>query len=284
MTDRLSDALHHEAARVPAVQRPPGQIRRAAEHHRRIRRGGAVAVVALAAVLSVASVVTGPWGGTARPAPADSPSPNVTGTRMFSLAAQPTLTEADWERIIGGGVKRLSAPPEMLTYCVHDPRLLGDPTHAYGTAYRAPDQGRQKPLTEYVMRYSDEAAAVQAYADVYSGFHDCSDPATDAANWVFPPFSKSLFPSDLRLDEMFAVEVSGTRKSGGYYELIAARERNVVIVIELSGWGDRPSNTAQIAMMRAIPSKRVKCGTHPTGNPGTGGACIGAPTAHPLGG
>lgn len=277
MTDRLSDLLHLEAARLPALSRQPGQVRRAAERHRRIRRaGGAVAVAGVAAALVVASLAGGPRGGTARPAPADSPSPNTTGTSMFSLAAQPTLTEADWGRIIGGGAKRLGAPPEMLTYCVHDPRLLGDPTHAYGTAYRAPDQGRQKPLTEYVMRYSDEAAAVQAYTDVYSGFHDCSDPATDAANWVFPPFSKSLFPSDLRLDEMFAVEMSRTPKTGGYYQLIAARERNVVIVIELTGWGDRPSNTAQIAMMRAIPNKRVKCGTPPTGSPGTGGACIGA--------
>jgi hypothetical protein len=32
------------------------------------------------------------------------------------------------------------------------------------------------PLTEYVMRYVDEAAAAQAYADVFGTFFGCTDP------------------------------------------------------------------------------------------------------------
>ena len=188
MTDRLGVALHLEAARVPAIQRQPWQVRRAAERHRRIRRGGVVAVAVLAAALTVASLATGPWGDTARPVPADSPTPHVTGTPMFSLAAQPTLTETDWVGLTGGGpdyVHRLSSPPEVLSICVPDPRAQGAPTDAYGTAYREPDRGRQMPLTEYVMQYADEVAAAQAYADVFGTFFGCTDPIYGDATQLF---------------------------------------------------------------------------------------------------
>ena len=258
MTERLSEALHLEAARVPAIQRQPGEVRRAAERHRRIRRGGAAAVAAVAAALAVTSLVTGPWGGTARPLPADSPSP--TGTRMFSLPAQPTLTEADWEKLAGSGtnkVYRLSSPPEVLSICVPDPRALLDPTHAYGTAYHQPDRGRQEHLTEYVMRYADEAAATQAYADVWWGFITCAEPPFPSGT----QFLHGTEPDAFRglEDEAFFAERPSTPESGGTYQVIAARDRNVVIVIVSTGWREHPMFTVQVALMRAGANERGEC-------------------------
>jgi hypothetical protein len=260
MTERLSDALHLEAARIPAIQRQPGQVRRAAERHRRIRRGGAVAVVAVTAALAVASLVTGPWGNTARPAPADGPGPNVTGTSMFSLAAAPTLTEADWEKITGGGthkVYRLSSPPKVLNRCAPDPRAYRSPTDAYGAAYRQPDRGRQEHLTEYVMRYADEAAAAGAYFDVWFNSLGCATPFGDSSQVLQQNWPRAY--GDLE-DEAFFFQRPST-ESGGYYHLTAARDRNVVIVVVSTGWRERPVITVQIALMRAIPNERGKCRT-----------------------
>ena len=45
------------------------------------------------------------------------------------------------------------------------------------------------------------------------------------------------------------------------YELAVVRDRNVVVVLESTGWTDRTERTLEIALQRAIPSERGRCGT-----------------------
>ena len=45
------------------------------------------------------------------------------------------------------------------------------------------------------------------------------------------------------------------------YELAVVRDRNVVVVLESTGWTERTERTLEIALQRAIPSERGRCGT-----------------------
>lgn len=274
MTDELTEVLRTGTEHLPAALRRPADLRRNAEHRRRVRRviGGTVLGAACLAV-AIGWNLGGQAAPTPRPAPAVTPTtprpapavtpttPSPSGAAVFSTAAHPLLTEAQWRDIAGPGT-RTAVDPHRIHSCTPDPRGHGEPTESSAGTYRE----RERPgtqINEYVMRYADETEAIQAFADVYTAFAGCRDPAYDENN----PIQGSLPQGIGYLAEEAFVAEQGLKSAKGpdfgpgpfAYQLIAGRDGNVVIVIESTGWGERSFYTMQGAFMQAIPAERGKC-------------------------
>lgn len=267
MTDELTEVLHAGTEHVPTALRRPADVRRSAEHRRLVRRavGGAVAAVVVLAV-AIGSGLGGDAAPTPRPSPAETPTtpqPSLTNAGgLFTLAAHPLLTEAEWQSITGGPGTRTAIDPNQLHACTPDPRVQGEQTDSRAGTYR--EQGRPGTrINEFAMRYADEAGAIQAYADVYKRFVGCRDPAyVDNAYYQWsPPQGLGYLADEQFTAELLLKSAEGPDYGSGpfAYQLIAARDRNVVIVIESTGWGERTLHTVQMALMRAIPSERGRC-------------------------
>lgn len=286
MTDKLTELLHSGTERMPDAPRPPADVRHSAEHGRRIRRGVVGGVVAGALILALAIGS----GLLAKPlstwlAPADgstTQSPSATESGLFTLAADPLLTVADWAKLTGEGVPsvvRTDAKTQPLLKCFTDPRDgVGGrgsfpPAESHAASYLHPGYGKNNPdlgstgkLNEYVLRYDKVAEATHAFADLWLQFQRCLDK-TDPAYNVTDTLNGDL-PADIRgpIDEQFGAEryqtpkITGSGLRPSLYDLIVGVDRNVVIVIEsLDGWADRGSWTLEQAMQRAIPSERGRC-------------------------
>ena len=268
MTDDLTELLHRGSEGLPPPRHQPAELRHDAEHRRRVRRATGGTLVALAVVVvALASGVDGHDETAPRPAPARTPTPTApgpTGSRTFALADQAVLTGKEWHDVTGGPGSRSAIDTRQVHACTPDPRAQGSPTETQAVTYRE-SQRPGTQLNEYVMRYADEAAAVDAFAGVYNRFAGCRDPAYDESSRSI----QGSVPQGFRLlaDEEFVTEERLASVTDSYsgpgpfgYQLAAARDDNVVVVIESTGWGDRSIRTLELALARAIPAERARCG------------------------
>jgi hypothetical protein len=70
-----------------------------------------------------------------------------------------------------------------------------------------------------------------------------------------------------------AAEPSGSAAGPFPYQLGVARDRNVVVVVESTGWTERTEVTLELALQRAIPGSQGRCGDDvlPCPNPTSSG-------------
>lgn len=207
-------------------------------------------------------------------------SPSATEAGLFTLAADPLLTVADWAKLTGEGfpsVVGTDAKTQPLLECLADPRdgVAGTRSfrraESHAASYLQPGYDKDNPgssgkLNEYVLRYEKVAEATREFADLWLQFQRCpkqTDPAYNVTNTL-----EGDLPAGIRgpIDEQFGAGRYQTPKNTGnglrpsLYSLIVGRDRNVVIVLEsLDGWADRGSWTLEQAMQRAIPSERGRC-------------------------
>ncbi|MEO8518992.1 MAG: hypothetical protein ABI438_07395 [Dermatophilaceae bacterium] len=288
--DKLTELLHSGTERMPDAPRPPADVRHSAEHGRRIRRrvvGGVVAGALILALAIGSGLLTKPLSTWLAPADGSTTqSPSTTEAGLFTLAADPLLTVADWAKLTGEGVPtvvRTDAKTQPLLECFTDPRdgaagTRGFPSaESHAASYLHPGYDKDNPgstgkYNEYVLRYDKVAEATREFAALWLQFQRCreqTDPAYNVTNTL-----NGDVPAGIRgpIDEQFGAERYQTPKNTGsglrpsLYSLIVGRDRNVVIVIEsLDGWADRGSWTLEQAMERAIPSERGRCVNGPLG-------------------
>jgi hypothetical protein len=291
MTDDVTATLQAKTEGLSVSVPRPETVRLSAEHHRRVRRvsAGGVAVVSVAALLVALASGVGGQSSTS-PAPADTPTtpshnPSAEADTVPALAAHPLLSEQDWRAITYGpgtrsaavkGSAMLNGP--ALTICTPDPRTRLDFDNGYGvTVDTVPTESRAatfresgRPgtqINEYVMRYRDQREAKAAYAGVYTYFSGCQDPRYGTATFhgSMPQgggyLADEQFTAEQTLLSAKNLDTSQEDAPPFLYQLVAGRDRNVVIVIESTGAADRTLHTLQMAFLNAIYGGREACVT-----------------------
>jgi hypothetical protein len=232
----------------------PGRALQAGHSARRARRAKAGVSVAVAAVL-VAAVV--PWALSAvhrrsdvepvapNPVTSQSPTPGV-----YALVADPFLTSDEWAEFWGPGqlttegtiavappVVRSDTDPSRIN-CVGDAHSL-EAQEVQSARYAVGAKGGFN--NEFILRYASSPAAAHALANIRSQYTRC-DP-----RFVLPARGYVLVAPKGPIDEMFDGEAPGL------YQVYAAREGNVIVLVENEGgWGDRTSVALSRLLDRAL--------------------------------
>ena len=209
--------------------------------HGRRRRVWLVPVAVGAAVAAVAiAAVAGRSLHQATPLPPTHPSPTST---LLSLAGDPFLTDGDLTSIFFQGIARNpTTPTRPLSPCLPDPRTWGA-VQSKAAAYPS----RTDPtvtLNEYVLRFTDPAAAHTAVLNAWARLHACSSQ-----------FDQPLAPPGPNIHTPYLQDVVfGQDSRHGFYVPRIARVGNVVVVVEDTGISDDRSWTLlDLAMNRASP-------------------------------
>lgn len=124
-----------------------------------------------------------------------------------------------------------------------------------------------------MLTYTDAGAASSRVAALLHGFQRCS--ARLGPTWQVSGFNPPGSPDAYSLsdwnfapgavDEGFVIErfsevVAPDGPAPNVNQLGAARDGNVVVVVESTGWGDRPSRTLEVALSRALGNQGGRCG------------------------
>jgi hypothetical protein len=266
MTDLLTQRLHASAERIPVTLRPASETRRAAEHARRVRRavfGTLVGAVVVAVAVALGAGVAG--GLRSEPTPAITPTPSPT-PGGHALASDPLITEDVWAAKlanVGYGTPTRVVTQDtdtLLMECIGDPRSLGA-AELHSATYHWPGGGLN---TEFVMLFDNEASSIRAFADLQSRFVSCH-PQQRGRPFIYAGGNIYVDPAG-PIDDMFEGEGDTTANdqamglTAGHYDVGAAREGNVVVVMEsYGGWGDRPAYTLDTMMDAALgPDWRLR--------------------------
>lgn len=235
-------------------------------HHKARRSGTGPSIRLILAIVGVASLLAAIGGavvGSQRPGlvvipsnpfatpalvtpgPTPGPTPDV-----FSLAPDPLLTGADWTALTGATTltTRSATQGVQPLDCLTDPGSLGA-SELRSASFVAAGEW-PGAINEFVLRYDDADGAAQAYGRLRDVFRGCRqvqiafflDDSTPANPW---PFAGQLIGET----------------SIGRYQIGLARDANVIVLLESTGWGDRTTLTLQLAMLRAIPVERDRCAT-----------------------
>ena len=266
----LTTALHtraEETAAVVDITRARGELAARldrADHTRHrnlwLTAGAIAAAAAVVAAIALASHPTRrandlpPTGPS--PTQPTGPSPSTSTATVappFALAANPFLTNADWAGLTGGyvAIVKTDAAPRWMTKCVTNPVSWG----AVETRTVKYVQRPKAPINEYLLRYADQSSAHRALAKAKSQIANC--------------LHQSARPRDVKvpaghagpIDEFFYGSAEPSAPGG--YAILIARDSNVVVVIETTGWNERGTHTLEYALQRAIPSERGSCTARP---------------------
>ena len=264
MSDLLTERLHASATRIPGGVRPAREVRRAAEHARRVRRAVGGALVGAAVVAVVVGVGMG--GHTlSRPEPITTPSPTPT-PGVHALAPDPFLSGVGWAGFWGPGelttdgtiavapaVVRSSTEPAVME-CLGDVHRMGA-TELRAATYLLPGGGYNN---EFVLRYDDTAAATRAFAAMRTAFAGCHRQQSNPA-FLFPNGMDVHVAPYGPIDDMFEGEGDTTPQDKAlgiaqrHYQVYAAREGNVVVAVEsYGGWGDRTGAALSTLLDKAL--------------------------------
>jgi hypothetical protein len=235
--DALTERLRQAAEALPGANRAADQVRRSAEHARRIRR--AVAGSAAAGLLAVVAVGVGVLGGGDRPQLA----PPVPASRVWVspvggvFTADPVMPKSGWVAMTNGAwgeLHSLDAPgaqtlnddeaivmsgdmPRPLA-CITDPYALGaDEVH--GAALVQPgNQVDAVPLSgrlnEYVLWFADPSDAGRAFDQLREEFQACRlrpDPTYRVDN-SYLAYDEGAHPP---VEEQFTGEITRVPKNAG---------------------------------------------------------------------
>lgn len=191
----------------------------------------------------------------------------------YTPLADPFLTEQDWADFTGGlGISRVDEPVEPLevqTPCEEKPSTA-NLQDSQSAQWRQPD--RRARQVETVLTYIDAGAASAGLAALLEAFRRCSarlGPAWQIGSFARPesdPYSLSSYdflPGPV--DQLFVIErgnrvIAPDGPVPNQYQLGAARDGNVVVVIESTGWGDRTHRTLEVALNRALGNQGGRCG------------------------
>ena len=280
----LSDRLHATADQLPSALPPAAQVRRHAEQRRRRTAvvGTAAGLVGTLAASAALAFGVGTDDGQTALVPAEQAGPdNVVTDEMersatagsYTPLADPFLTEQDWADFTGGlGISRVHDPVrplELQAPCDERPSAesLRDSRSAQ---WREP--GRRARQVETVLTYDDAGAAGSGLAALLKAFQRCAaqlGPAWQVGALTAPgsdPYSLSSYDFSIGpVDQAFVIE-RGNRVFApdgavpNLYQLGAARDANVVVVIESTGWGDRTHRTLAVALSRALGNQGGRCG------------------------
>jgi hypothetical protein len=232
----------------------PRRALQAGHAARRARRIKAGVSVACAAVLVAAAA---PWAMSAvqlrsdvepvGPNPVTSPSPTP---GVHALVADPFLTADEWAGFWGPGqvttdgtiavappVVRSDTDPSVIN-CVGDAHSL-EAQEVQSATYEV---GAKSGFNnEFILRYASSQSAARALAELRNHYNRC-DPG-----FLLPAPGYVLVAPKGPIDEMFEGEGSGL------YQVYAAREGNVIVLVESEGgWGDRTSVALNRLLDRAL--------------------------------
>jgi hypothetical protein len=279
----LSDRLHAAADQLPASLPPAAQVRRHAAVRR--RRSAALTtaiglVMALAGAGALALVVDRTDFDRTTLVPAvPAPPDNVITDEMerravagtYTPLADPFLTEQDWVSFTGHGVFRVEEPVgplDLLGPCQEEPSGA-DLQSSRSAQWREPAANAR--LVETVLTYTDAEAASASVAALLESFHRCMAslqpgvPDGPVPSGLRDPYSPGIyqFPPQAVPAGGFVIERGPYRGPDGPvlqpYQLGVARDGNIVVLVESTGWGDRTSRTLDVALSRALGNQGGRC-------------------------
>lgn len=207
MTEPLSTLLRDTASRVPAALHPAADLRRHAEHHRRVRRAGAAASLTVVLVIGLLGFNTQGGGRKAAP-PAERPP--LSHSSLLIPAELPDWGQFSWKETASGDGEGASP----VTSCQQG--SLGDlrASETWHASYAFRDLGAR----QVVARFSGAQEAASAFDAVDSWFDGCSGVET-ARLGRWPPldtaggrartvsFSRPVGPDESRFEFVsFGVE------------------------------------------------------------------------------
>jgi hypothetical protein len=183
------------------------------------------------------------------PVTSQSPTPGV-----HALVADPFLTGDEWAGFWGPGQLTTEGNIAVAPHVVRsdtDPSLI----NCAGDAHRLQAQEVQSAKyavganggfnTEFILRYARSQSAARALADLRSQFARCYRSQRNP-KFVRPAERNVFVAPDGPIDEMFDGEGSG-------YQVYAAREGNVIVLVESEGgWGDRTGAALSALLDRAL--------------------------------
>jgi hypothetical protein len=280
MNSELTTLLHDRAQRVPAAMRPAADLRRQAEHHRRVRRAGAVAAATTAVlVITVAGFLGQGDGSDAIPFPA-------TPTPSMSQSVSPSVSQS-----LGpdSGPAAVTAIPASFRFAEEEARAEWreprdenqiersndrlepwalDPCNP--TAYPS-DQRRtamrslQRSGPEFaealqLALYADASTAASVLGEFTSALDHCRDTSPDGGttHWIW--ISEDLDMSDGGVIAILRYEVDGLQALGSQY-VAAYRTGNAIVMRSSSGEGlpqaGRP-DPARDAFLASVDRTRAR--------------------------
>ena len=243
MTNSVSDRLHAGSDSIRPALPPAQAVRATAERRRRNRRIAAVVAPVVLAALILGLGAAGELRNSATPPSPAPPGPHPS-RGLLTLTSNPFLTAEEEAPV------RPGAAPVALSPCVVSPLARGAAESGAATYGR---RGHGPVSNEFVIRYDSVAAAHHAVIDAWRQSRRCPTPpnvATEAPHG--PGKSTTVF----KLSELFYSTLPGfaTPHSNtpiSMHPFIVGRWRNVVVVLETTGSGDRAEYTLWRAMFRA---------------------------------
>lgn len=267
MSTSLTTRMQALVQDLPSAPAPAAHVRRGAERLRR-RQWAAAGAAVLAVVAIVAGLQVGGGGDRVLVIPAGppvepSPAPlsqaelALAATGVYTLLDPPFLTEEDWAQMTGdSGIRRVQEAPPRLLPCMDLPPTQGA-SEVRIAAFS--ETARSARIHEFVLRYDNDAGAERAVARIRQRYADC--PPAPSGEWI-EVIGPQWTVAD-RMDEGFWMERSGVDVAlagvPDVWQLGVARDANVVVLVESTGWGDRTSNTLERALSRALGNQGGRC-------------------------
>ena len=151
--------------------------------------------------------------------------------------------------------------------CAGDPRDLGA-LDVQSAKYVMSGGGFNN---EFILSYASPSSAVRALAGLRAKFAACHRQQKGQP-FLLPKLGYVNVAPKGPIDDMFEGEGSTTAQDGrrrgltpGHYQVYAAREGNVIVVVEsYGGWGDRTSVALATMLDKALGSKHWADPQNPT--------------------
>lgn len=235
MSDRLHDtlsALRTDVDHMPLADSSAVRAR-GTQRTRRQAIGTSLAVVALVAgAVGISGTLTGDNKAENLPATRNT----TTAEQQHNLAVAPFLAKGDLTGIgpYGSFQDSGQAPDHQPMLCI-DVAGLAPTATKKSTVLFEPDIG-DATVHEHVLRFPDEAAAKSFFSALQSAFKSC-DPGDPAEATITDrgPLAVGTQGAAVRASRLTTPKADA---GIGYYEVGAARNANVIVVLEWSSMGN----------------------------------------------